>query len=192
MQSPRAAEYDRQAPILKRNMSKKLIIGLLGMALMASLLVYLNWHQSPLPEGTLADQLLLEKSHRRLTLLHNQKILKQYSVALGNTPLGHKQQEGDERTPEGDYIVDWRNAGSQYHLALHISYPNKQDIEQARAKRVPPGGDIMIHGLRDGLGWIGKAHRVVDWTNGCVAVTNTEVVEIGKAVRNGTPIKIVP
>lgn len=177
---------------LKRNMPKKLVIGLLSLAVLALLLVYLNWDPQPLPEGILADQVLLEKSHRRLTLLRNGKILKQYSVALGAAPVGHKQQEGDERTPEGEYIIDWRNTGSQYHLALHISYPNKHDVEQARAKGVSLGGEIMIHGLRNGLGWLGKSHRMFDWTNGCVAVTNPEVVEIGKAVRNGTPVKIVP
>ncbi len=162
------------------------------MLLLVLFLLYINWHGQPLPDGAVADQVLVEKSARRLTLLREGKVLKQYHVALGKQPVGDKEQEGDKRTPEGEYKIDWRNAGSRYHLALHISYPDKSDTEQARAKGLSPGGDIMIHGLRDGLGWIGRLHRMLDWTNGCIAVTNPEVEEIGQAVRDGTPIKIVP
>ena len=173
-------------------MPKKLITSLSILLLLALFLLYINWHGQALPDDAIADQVLIEKSERRLTLLREGKVLKQYRVALGKQPVGDKEQEGDRRTPEGEYKLDWRNTGSRYHLSLHISYPDRSHTEQARAKGVSPGGDIMIHGLRDGMGWIGKLHRMMDWTNGCIAVTNPETEEIGRAVRDGTPIKIAP
>jgi murein L,D-transpeptidase YafK len=132
------------------------------------------------------------KSERRLLLLRDKETLKAYTIVLGRETHGHKMREGDGRTPEGNYRLDWRNPNSRFHLSLHISYPDDADRARAAGAGVPPGGDIMIHGLRNGLGWIGKLHRFVDWTDGCIALTNREIEEIWRAVDDGTPIEIRP
>jgi murein L,D-transpeptidase YafK len=119
-------------------------------------------------------------------------VLKIYKVALGSQPIGAKVQEGDGRTPEGKYFIDRRNPRSSYHRSLHISYPSLQDTEKAQRAGIRPGGDIMIHGIRNGLGWIGYLHRIFDWTQGCIAVTNSEIEEIWSLVADGTPIEINP
>lgn len=139
-----------------------------------------------------ADLVVIEKSKRTLTLFRRGRPLRTYTVALGSNPAGHKEQEGDGRTPEGRYVIDFHKRDSSFHRALHISYPNAADRRSARARGVSPGGDIMIHGLPNGMGAIGKAHRLRDWTEGCVAVTNDEIEEIWAAVPDGTPIEIRP
>ena len=151
---------------------------------------YLNLH--PLPQDALADRVLVEKSARRLTLLHVGTALKTYRVALGRAPVGAKEYEGDQRTPEGIYSIDFHKADSDYHLALHVSYPNETDVARAAERGVSAGNDIMIHGLRNGGGWIGAFHRRRDWTAGCIAVTDFEIEEIWRAVPDGTPIEIRP
>ncbi len=138
------------------------------------------------------DRVLIRKGARRLTLFCNGKAIKTYRVALGSNPLGKKTTKGDGRTPEGCYIIDRRKADSRYHRALHISYPNEEDKRQAAARGVSPGGDIMIHGLKNGMGWVGKGHRLQDWTKGCVAMTNKEIDEIWRMVMDGTTVEIVP
>jgi murein L,D-transpeptidase YafK len=143
-------------------------------------------------QTVLADKILLEKSARRLALLRAGKPIRSYQVSLGGHPVGPKEREGDGRTPEGLYRIDRRILRSSFHRALHISYPNAADRAHAAALRSSPGGDIMIHGLKNGLGWIGPLHRLSDWTQGCIAVTNAEIEEIWIMVRDGTPIEIVP
>jgi murein L,D-transpeptidase YafK len=145
---------------------------------------------APKPAAQQADLILVEKSKRRLTLLKNDQPIAEYTIALGPTPTGHKQYEGDGRTPEGRYEIDWRNANSIAHLSLHISYPNAADAAHANDHDKSPGGDIMIHGILNGWGFVGTLHRFVDWTNGCIAVTNPEMREIWSLVPNGTPIEI--
>ena len=125
-------------------------------------------------------------------LMNKEKVLKTYRVALGGQPKGPKTREGDGKTPEGRYVIDRRNAKSRFHLALHISYPNTSDVDNARKLGVPPGGDIIIHGLPNGFGWMGALHTKWDWTDGCIAVTNAEIEEIWRAVPDGTPIEIRP
>ena len=147
---------------------------------------------APLPQGARADKVIVTKTGRTLTLMSKGAVLKTYTVALGGNPDGHKQQTGDSRTPEGDYLIDYRNPNSKYHLSLHISYPNSQDRKSAKKRGVSPGGDIMIHGLPNGMGWVGKAHSLKDWTDGCIALTNDEISEIWRTVPNGTPIEIKP
>jgi murein L,D-transpeptidase YafK len=134
----------------------------------------------------------VEKAARRLTLFAGSMPLKTYRVALSRAPIGPKAQEGDQRTPEGIYSIDRRKEDSAFHRALHISYPNPSDLTQATQRGVAPGGDIMIHGLPNGRGWIGKLHRVRDWTSGCIAVTDAQIEEIWRAVPDGTPIEIRP
>ena len=146
----------------------------------------------PLPSNAIADRVLVEKGDRRLTLLRNGEPLKTYTVALGRVPVGAKEEEGDQRTPEGVYLIDFHKRDSDYHLALHVSYPEQRDIDRATARGLSAGSDIMIHGLPNGRGWIGRFHRRSDWTAGCVAVTDFEIEEIWRAVPDGTPIEIRP
>ncbi|MCC6857357.1 MAG: L,D-transpeptidase family protein [Bryobacterales bacterium] len=145
----------------------------------------------PGAEG-LADKLVVYKSKRELLLYRGGKVLRSYRVALGSNPVGPKQRQGDGRTPEGTYTISGRNAASAFHRSLRISYPNAADRVRARRQRVNPGGDIMIHGLPNGQGFIGAAHRLVDWTDGCIAVTDAEIEEIWRLAPDGTPIRIDP
>jgi murein L,D-transpeptidase YafK len=147
---------------------------------------------NPLASNAIADRVLVEKGARRLTLLNKGAVLKTYPVALGREPVGAKEKEGDQRTPEGIYLIDFHKRDSDYHLALHVSYPEQRDVDQATTRGVSAGSDIMLHGLPNGRGWIGRFHRRSDWTAGCVAVTDFEIEEIFRAVPDGTPIEIRP
>lgn len=148
--------------------------------------------QSPLSPALLADRIVVYKAERELLLVAEGKTLKRYRIALGGHPQGHKTQEGDRRTPEGVYRIAGRNPRSAYHLSLRINYPNEDDRIQAATRGVSPGGDIMIHGLPNGFGWIGRLHRWVDWTAGCIAVTDSEIEEIWRSVPDETPVEIKP
>ena len=139
-----------------------------------------------------ADKVLIEKKERRLTLLSKGEVLKIYKIALGGNPEGPKERQGDNKTPEGTYFIDARNKDSDYHLSLHISYPNERDKKRAKELGVSPGGDIMIHGIKNGFSWVGDAHTEADWTKGCIAVTDEEIEEIEKLVPNGTLVEIRP
>jgi tetratricopeptide (TPR) repeat protein len=139
-----------------------------------------------------ADKVLIEKKERRLTLVSKGEVIKTYKIALGGDPVGPKVMQGDNKTPEGVYIIDSRNNNSEYHLSLHISYPNEIDKKRARELGVSPGGDIMIHGIKNGLGWVGASHAELDWTKGCIAVTDKEMEEIYRLVPNGTIVVIMP
>lgn len=139
-----------------------------------------------------ADMIIVDKSDRTLILQRDGQEIREYQISLGGNPEGHKTQEGDERTPEGAYVIDWRNANSIAHLSLHISYPNQDDVAQAEVRSVSAGGNIMIHGILNGWGWLGALQRYWDWTNGCIAVTNSEMREIWSLVPNGTTIRIQP
>ena len=113
-------------------------------------------------------------------------------MALGGQPIGAKQQEGDHKTPEGEYFVDAKIAHSQFYMALHLSYPSAEDRARARKLGVSPGGDVEIHGLGKKYGWIGARHRLTDWTDGCIAVTNEEIEDIFRIVPVGTRVEIKP
>jgi murein L,D-transpeptidase YafK len=147
---------------------------------------------TPKPQPIKADRILVLKSERTLILMHDGKSFKTYKVALGGQPIGPKAQRGDHKTPEGTYVIDRRNGNSQFHKALHVSYPDAKDSALAHKLGVSPGGDIMIHGLPNGMGRVGSAHRARDWTDGCIAVTDEEIDEIWKLVPNGTPVEIKP
>jgi tetratricopeptide (TPR) repeat protein len=138
------------------------------------------------------DKILIEKKERRLMLISKGEVLKTYKIALGGTPNGPKERQGDNKTPEGTYFIDSRNKDSHYHLSLHISYPNERDKKQAKELGVSPGGNIMIHGIKNGFSWVGDAHTEVDWTKGCIAVTDEEIEEIAKVAPNGTIVEIRP
>jgi L,D-peptidoglycan transpeptidase YkuD (ErfK/YbiS/YcfS/YnhG family) len=139
-----------------------------------------------------ADKILIEKKERRLTLLSKGEVIKTYKIALGGDPTGPKEKQGDTKTPEGIYLIDSRNRVSGYHRSLHISYPNEKDKMRAKELGVSPGGDIMIHGIKNGLTWVGTSHAEVDWTKGCIAVSDEEMDEIYKLVPNGTIVEIRP
>ena len=138
------------------------------------------------------DRILIEKSTRRLMLISQGEVLKSYKIALGGNPIGPKERQGDNKTPEGTYVIDARNRDSRFHLSLHISYPNERDKKRAKELGVSPGGDIMIHGIKNGFSWVGDAHTGVDWTKGCIAVTDQEIEEIDKLAPNGTIVEIRP
>ncbi|MRR07224.1 MAG: tetratricopeptide repeat protein [Deltaproteobacteria bacterium] len=139
-----------------------------------------------------ADRILIEKKARRLTLLSKGEVLKTYKIALGGNPIGPKEMQGDNKTPEGTYVIFSRNKNSRYHQSLSISYPNERDKQRAKELGVSPGGDIMIHGMKNGFSWVGDAHTEVDWTQGCIAVTNEEIEEICTLAPNGTVVEIRP
>ncbi len=139
-----------------------------------------------------ADSVLILKKDHVLELLAGGKVIRTYKVALGRGGLAPKDRAGDGRTPEGHYVIDARNEVSHYHRALHVSYPNAEDRKRAARLGVAPGGAIMIHGLPNGMGGLGATHRLVDWTLGCVAVTDEEIDEIWKLVAVGTPVEIRP
>lgn len=139
---------------------------------------------------TAADSVVVRKSEKKMFLYQGGKILKEYSVIFGANPKGHKQQAGDERTPEGNYILDYKKNDSSFYKAIHISYPNKIDIENAKMRNVNPGGQIMIHGQKNGFSWLAFIAQQFNWTDGCIAVTNKEMDEIWSLVDENTPILI--
>ena len=159
---------------------------------MIALLTWANWSDEPIATGVRADRIVVIKSQRRLELYAGGKLLKTYTVSLGRNPNGPKLREGDKRTPEGLYAVESHNPRSSYHVALKVSYPSDSDQAAAAKRGMAPGSDIMIHGMRNGLGMVGRLHRWMDWTAGCIAVTNPEIDEIYRAVPDGIPIEIRP
>ncbi|MFL1404859.1 murein L,D-transpeptidase family protein [Marinobacter sp. M1N3S26] len=144
--------------------------------------------------GTTTDinQLVVHKDERRLYLMSNDQIIRSYRISLGKTPEGHKLYEGDSRTPEGSYTIDFRNPNSEYYKSIRISYPNHKDRKLAEAWGLQPGGNIMIHGLPNDVGDMAFAYQGLDWTDGCIAVTNEAMDEIWRLVEVGTPIRILP
>ena len=139
--------------------------------------------------GPEVTQIVVNKGARKMYLLHNDKILKDYDIELGFTATGHKTQEGDGKTPEGTYFIDRRNPNSSFHLSLGISYPNEADVAQARARGVSPGGDIFIHGRPNDNP---RGKQSPDWTAGCISVTNPQMEMIYAMVKDGTQITINP
>jgi murein L,D-transpeptidase YafK len=162
------------------------------LALVCVTYVYAHYIRDPLPAGTKIDRIVIEKSARKLSLFVNGKSLKSYRVALGRNPIGAKQEEGDNKTPEGVYRIDGRNPQSNFHLALHVSYPSDEDKVHAAERGASAGFDIMIHGIRNGRGWIGAFHRLSDWTAGCIALTDEEIEELWRVTPDGTIVEIQP
>jgi murein L,D-transpeptidase YafK len=161
-------------------------------ALALAVYFYARHNRHPLRPGTTIDRILVEKAARKLSVFRDGRQLKTYRVALGRSPIGPKEKEGDMKTPEGIYKIDGRNAQSSYHLALHISYPSNDDNARAAERGVSAGFDIMIHGIPNGRGWIGAFHRWTDWTAGCIALTDEEIEELWRVTPDGTTIEIRP
>jgi murein L,D-transpeptidase YafK len=145
-----------------------------------------------LPPAARADRIVVEKQAHTLTLYRGASPLKTYSVALGRGGLGPKTEAGDNKVPEGTYRITGRNSQSEFHRSLRVGYPTPEQKRVDARAGVAPGGDIMVHGIRNGLGWLGPLHRAVDWTRGCVALTDGEMDEVWRAVPDGTPIEIKP
>ena len=173
-------------------MKRTIIFAVLIVVCALAIYLYAHHNWDSLPVGTTIDRILVEKSARRLSIFQKANQIKSYRIALGRNPLGAKNEEGDMKTPEGIYKIDSRNPQSSFHLALHISYPSDEDDKRAAARGVPPGFDIMIHGIRNGRGWIGAFHRWNDWTAGCIAVTDEEIEELWRVTPDGTTIDIRP
>lgn len=159
---------------------------------MVGIFLYAHHNWNTLPAGTTIDRILVEKAERKLSIFRDGRRLKTYRVALGGNPIGAKEKEGDMKTPEGVYTIDYRNPKSDYHLALHLSYPSAEDSTRAASRGVPAGFDIMIHGLPNGQGWIGATHRQKDWTAGCIALTDEEIEELWRVTPDGTAVEIRP
>ena len=139
-----------------------------------------------------ADYVVVDKSDRRLYLYKAGRVLREFDVSLGLVPNGAKQREGDFRTPEGKYTLDARNANSDFFLSIHVSYPNEADRARAAAIGVDPGGQIMIHGWPNEPKHDVRRYQGSDWTDGCIAVSNSDMIDIWLMTRESTPIEIRP
>lgn len=155
-------------------------------AILLLLITHVAWADPPV---TLVRVL---KSAHKLQLLAGGTLVREFHVAFGANPKGHKLQEGDRRTPEGFYILDYKKPDSAFYKAIHISYPNALDIVAAKSRGVKPGGQIMIHGQKNGLGWLASTSQLFDWTNGCIALSNEDMDTVWTLVQEGTPIEILP
>ncbi|HTJ51385.1 MAG TPA: L,D-transpeptidase family protein [Cyclobacteriaceae bacterium] len=164
---------------------------ILLLSIVSALLLYYYIPEKELSPTTKIDKLVVIKSKHKMEAYANGKIIKIYTVSLGQHD-GDKESEGDKKTPLGEYIINAKNPNSGYHKNLGLSYPNADDISKAKLKGVRPGGEIKIHGIKNGIGFIGRFHRLYNWTAGCIAVTDKEVDELYSAVAIGTPIIIKP
>lgn len=169
---------------------KKISLFIASILLLA--LTYNYYPEPKLARGASVDSLVVYKAENKMAVFERGKLLKTYKVSFGASPTGHKEFEGDEKTPEGIYTINDKNPNSGYHKNLGVSYPNKMDMENARKLGKPAGGDIKIHGLRNGIGFIHKFQRWFNWTNGCIALTNNEVDELYSSVKIGAKINIKP
>lgn len=173
-------------------MTKSRTIWLTCILLILGLTAYNLYPEVKLWPSIQIDRIVVYKSKRQLLAYTNGQLVKTYRVSLGRQPIGAKEVEGDMKTPEGLYFINDKNPNSGYHKNLGISYPNNDDIENAKRLGKPAGGDVKIHGLRNNTGFIGKYHRWYDWTLGCIAVTDEEMDELYDAVKIGTQIEINP
>ena len=166
---------------------RRLAVSLL--TLLGGLLWQGSLHADELPA---ADKVLIEKSERKLHLFKNGVAFKTFDIALGLRPGGDKKEEGDFKTPEGEYMLDAKNSKSKYFLSIRVSYPNEQDRQEAQQRSVNPGGAIMIHGQPNFPNWSETYYKTQDWTNGCIAVSNSDMLDIWAMTNENTPIEIRP
>jgi murein L,D-transpeptidase YafK len=166
-----------------RQIALNLVVGLVGSLLLQA---------SAVADFPVADEVVIEKSKRKLHLVKDGEPFRSFDIALGIVPEGDKEKEGDFRTPEGRYLLDSRNPNSDFFLSIHVSYPDADDIRAARAKGVDPGGAIMIHGLPNTPTRSEVYYRTQDWTNGCIAVSNSDMIDIWLMTDENTPIEIRP
>jgi murein L,D-transpeptidase YafK len=164
----------------------KLIVKIVSTAIV--ILLYLGTAHSE----QAADMVLVEKSKSRLYLMRQGEAFASFHVAFGSNPKGHKQEQGDGKTPEGRYMLNYKNAGSAFYKSIHISYPSAKDRQDALKRGVDPGGDIMIHGQKNGYGRLSILVQRFNWTNGCIALSDRDMDLVWDAVKPGTPIEIRP
>lgn len=138
------------------------------------------------------DRVVVHKAQRRLDLMHGGNVVRSYHIALGLNPTGQKERSGDFRTPEGDYRLARRNSRSDYFLSIEVSYPNETDLRRARARHWQTGGSIMIHGLPNLMKHDVDYYQRTDWTDGCIAVSDADMVEIWMLTADNAPIDILP
>ncbi len=148
--------------------------------------------EDELPSEIKIDKLVVTKSKRIMEAYSKGELIKTYKISLGKNPQGDKEFEGDKKTPEGAYAINDKNPNSGYHKNLGVSYPNSDDVKEAKMKDVKPGGEIKIHGLKNRIGFMGKFHRLFNWTAGCIAVTDQEIDKLYSSVSIGTPVIINP
>jgi murein L,D-transpeptidase YafK len=183
----------RAAPNLKSTAMRPLVLlGLIALLLSPALPRAPAQAQIPHFEPGKVDLVIVRKAARSLQLMRAGRVVKTYRVALGRDPAGPKRKEGDGRTPEGVYTLDWRNSSSAFHRSIHVSYPRAGDEHHALRWGVPAGGLIMLHGLPNGVPAERVGHPEIDWTDGCIALTNDEIDEIWSLVEDGTTIIIYP
>lgn len=168
-------------------MKKRLIFAILSIISLSFLLINNN---KPIPKNVNIDKIIVIKSKHLMELYSKNELIKTYKIAIGRGGLGPKEFEGDKKTPEGVYKIVSKNKDSGYHNNLGVSYPNLNDIERCKKLNKPTGGDIKIHGLKNGFGFIGSMHRLFDWTLGCIAITNEEIDELSDHTTIGTIIEI--
>lgn len=175
-------------PQLKKNHRLIIVVFLL-----IGITLFLNFKSTDVfPVNSKIDYIKVDKSERKLMVYSSGRVVKAYKISLGKNPTGAKQYQGDNRTPEGIYYINAKNAKSIAYKNLGISYPNNKDRSGAKKLGKSAGGDIKIHGMMNGLGFIGCLHTFFDWTNGCIALTNSEIDELFKYIKIGTKIEIVP
>jgi murein L,D-transpeptidase YafK len=167
-------------------------IAIIAIITIFTVLFWINLSTDSITKGTSIDSIVVSKHTREMIVYSNKLPVKTYKIALGRHPRGKKRFEGDMKTPEGIYHINDRNPNSDYHKNLGISYPNDADKRFAAANSRRPGGDVKIHGLQNGRSYVGKLHRLSDWTQGCIAVTDAEIDELYAHVKPGTPINILP
>jgi len=159
---------------------------------MKLILVMLMLISSSLFPAEKADFVLVVKKEKTIILYKEKQVIGVYPVVFGASPRNHKEQEGDKRTPEGFYLLDYKKQDSAFYKAIHISYPNEKDIETARKLGVSAGSAIMIHGRKNGFGWASFIMQFFNWTNGCIALKNSDMDLVWNAVDAGTQIEIRP
>jgi murein L,D-transpeptidase YafK len=169
----------------------KKTVFLICLVLFAAGSIYYFLAEEKLPSASRIDRIVVIKSKNQMEVYSGNTLLKVYSVSLGAVD-GDKVKEGDRKTPEGKYFIESKNPNSAYYKNLGVSYPDATDLAVAGKRNVSAGGDIKIHGLRNGIGFIGKFHRLFNWTAGCIAVTNQEMDELYQHVPMGTEIIIKP
>lgn len=174
---------DSEAPARARSMLRLMLLGLFLACLTGGVAT-----AAPLS----ADYVVVKKSARKIMLFNDGRLVADFPIALGDNPIGHKEQRGDERTPEGRYRLTWKNPESKFYRSIHITYPNKVDREKAHALGVSPGGDIKIHGLPNKQAYPSDLYMEMNWTDGCIAVLNEDMDKIWSMVRFNTPIEILP
>jgi len=182
----------RVGPDLDQTLVRTIVVLSLGAMFLLAPLSGPARAQIPHFEAAKADLVIVRKSARSLQLIRAGEVIKSYRIALGRDPAGPKRQEGDGRTPEGVYTLDWRNSNSNFYRSIHVSYPREGDDHHAERWGVSPGGLIMLHGLPNGVPADRVGHPYVDWTDGCIALTNEEIDEIWARVEDGTTIIIYP